>query len=116
MSTASTLVAPKVAVVSSGSSVVFNNGGLRVNMVASRRSVMPSLAIRAYGAPAGEPGTGKDERVMSCCELLRAFMVEERFACISVGRSFVKVLGVSWSHVFGFIAMCRMWVIRSRMP
>lgn len=58
--TASMVAAP----IASGSSVVFNNGGLRVNMVASPRSARP-LAIRAYGAPAGEPGTGKDERVCS---------------------------------------------------
>jgi hypothetical protein len=31
-------------------------------MVASRRSALPSLAIRAHGPPAGTPGTGKDER------------------------------------------------------
>jgi hypothetical protein len=57
MSSATSLVAPQ-ATIASSSSVVFNNGALRVNMVASRRSARPSLAIRA----AGEPGTGKDER------------------------------------------------------
>jgi len=46
---------------SSSSSVAFNNGGLRMNMMASRRSAQP-LTIRAYGPPAGTPGTGKDER------------------------------------------------------
>jgi len=46
---------------SSGASVAFNNGGLRMNMIASRRSAQP-LRIRAYGPPAGTPGTGKDER------------------------------------------------------
>jgi hypothetical protein len=52
-------VAPQAMQLASGSSVAFNNGGVRTNMVASRRSAAARMVtVRA----AGEPGTGKDER------------------------------------------------------
>lgn len=56
MMSSTMIVAPQA--LSSGSAVAFNNGGLRtnLNMAPMRRR---SLIVRA----AGEPGTGKDERV-----------------------------------------------------
>jgi hypothetical protein len=78
MSAATSLVAPQ-ATIASSSSVVFNNGALRVNMVASRRSARPSLAIRA----AGEPGTGKDERVDTFFKIVMC-------PCMGVGGSFME--------------------------